>query len=531
MAQQITVSPRFNLQRLLPLIIATLLIAAGCDDKKSEPEAEQPVPSPTLEGDLARTEATGVVRDGLRSAYSAAIRAEKRAENAPRTEDREFAEEGRRVSIIYSANNRGEREDCGCKSNPLGGLARRHTLIDLARSGGEDAARWWGEPSAPMSSLFVVDAGDLFYKSANVDRMSSHDKRIAKIDARTVAKAIALAPPDAYVASELDLTLGLDDLQELLEIGKVPAVSANLEKGGELVFPAYRVVERDGLQVAFVGITKPDPRLPDFWESRGLSVRPFAESYQAAVNELPSDVDLVVLLSNAGVPDTESAIKVLAEKEVRVDAAFVSNSNRLLKRPSWAAGVPIVEPLSRGKWLGRVDLVLRGDDVAFIDERSTPDDLIRRYRRAQGAWLNAESRRIDEEKRLISAKIEVRDRGDEASPDDAVDEQAAARGKGKGGKPNVDFLEKRVVTMGRQAQIARDTLMQVVSEMRAVEEADSGPSGDDEFIVRARQVALDIPQEPNVRRLIEAAEKTKPAEPKPTGRKVNVPPRPRGHDH
>ncbi len=50
---------------------------------------------------------------------------------------------------------------------------------------------------------------------------------------------------------------GMDRFLELVEMAEFPYISANFNKGGELVFDPYVIKEYDGVKVAFVGITTP----------------------------------------------------------------------------------------------------------------------------------------------------------------------------------------------------------------------------------------------------------------------------------
>ena len=52
-------------------------------------------------------------------------------------------------SIIHSSNLRGETEPCGWPKNPLGGLARKASIINQEKSKG--------------SHVLVFDTGDLFF--------------------------------------------------------------------------------------------------------------------------------------------------------------------------------------------------------------------------------------------------------------------------------------------------------------------------------------------------------------------------------
>src|SRR5437764_7398365 len=58
------------------------------------------------------------------------------------------APRGQQITLVYSSNGEGDYEQCGCPVHPLGGVARRATVIDRAR--------------ADADAALVLDAGDLF---------------------------------------------------------------------------------------------------------------------------------------------------------------------------------------------------------------------------------------------------------------------------------------------------------------------------------------------------------------------------------
>jgi hypothetical protein len=96
--------------------------------------------------------------------------------------------------------------------------------------------------------------------------------------------------------------------------------------------------------------------------------------------------------------------------------------------------------------------------------------------------------------------------------------------------PNVEFLEKRVETLERQVTITMNELGLAHAALDALADSDNTPDGaDDEIAVRTSMLYLEIPEEPRIRKIIDAAEKKKPEAPKRSGKVV--PPRPSGHKH
>ena len=60
------------------------------------------------------------------------------------------ATESKKIRIVSTANVHGETDPCGWKKRPLGGLARKATVIDELRSEGFD--------------VIILDAGNLLFK-------------------------------------------------------------------------------------------------------------------------------------------------------------------------------------------------------------------------------------------------------------------------------------------------------------------------------------------------------------------------------
>lgn len=154
----------------------------------------------------------------------------------------------------------------------MGGLPRRATVIEEQRSSG-----------APT---LVVDAGDLFWKSARIgpDAVASQ-----KLKAEAQAASFALTGIDAMVPGEGDLVFGWSWLQETASRHKLPYLAANLSCGDTAPFPPGAIFERGGLKIAVVGVVDPTLELP------GCTVAPAEVAARGAIEKLgPADVTVVL---------------------------------------------------------------------------------------------------------------------------------------------------------------------------------------------------------------------------------------------
>ncbi|MFP4599814.1 MAG: hypothetical protein ACLFVJ_16265 [Persicimonas sp.] len=511
------------------------VLQVQCESNDSHEEAEsQAAYKLTPDEQLAHLEVSSTVQgaqqEALRSAFrqvNRQLQQQSRAEEAKAPS----ADETDVLTFLFSANIHGEREDCGCKSNPLGGLTRRQTLIELAADpSADEAKKWWGDDLPAPDVSFEVDAGDLLFKNSSLGRHPERLQDKAEQEARALVDALAVNPPDVLNVGEIDLALGLDTYKEIVSEKKLPVISANLyDSDGKQAFEGHRVVERDGKKVALIGLLKDNPRVEDYYETRDVQVKSAADAYRSEAEKLGEDVDLVVMLSNLGTSRTAELIEQIRGEDhkrsgARIDAAIVSNTNRLTRKPQWAAGVPIVEPLSRGKYFGRLDLML-GDQpgVSFANAVADPREIVQNYRRAWGSYFNARDQRRDAAREIAELQKQLADHSERAKQSDDKAKKAEKADKpqktdqtekGKAGKfveanaeqtrSRIESLEKKLETLEKRVEVTSKTLAGQSSRLSSIDDLASSADGDDWASVRIVQLKLDIPQQQQVRKVLDS---------------------------
>lgn len=278
------------------------------------------------------------------------------------------------LTLWYSGNVRGEREDCGCKKNPRGGLARKATILDQAPERG----RIMDRPDAQV----VVDAGDLFYKTPGARTFPHEKRRIAQIEAMAVLEAFNLIGCDAYLVGEYDLAMGVESLLGLHKKAKFPWISANLRKKGEekLLFKPFVTTRVGAHKVLMVGVTNPKGDAPRYYDQAGVEVEDPVVALRAQVKAIEAEkADFVVLLSNLGLSQTYELLDKGGVEGLTVNAALVSNTGRQTSKPLWARGIPVMESGSRGKFLGRADFHIVEGDMTFETQAPPEAALARSY--------------------------------------------------------------------------------------------------------------------------------------------------------
>ncbi|MEN3028484.1 MAG: thiosulfohydrolase SoxB [Aquificaceae bacterium] len=165
-----------------------------------------------------------------------------------------------------------------------------------------------------------------------------------------------------YMVAHWDVTVGKDKFLDIVKNKlKAKLLSYNIteEPFGDLVFPPYDVVEKNGVKIGIIGSSFPftplaNPRV--YTEGWSFGVRP--DELQKYVRELREKhkVDLVILLSHDGLPLDIALMKLVKG----IDIVISGHTHDITPTPVKVGDTLIVSPGSHGKFVGRMDLDVRG---------------------------------------------------------------------------------------------------------------------------------------------------------------------------
>ncbi len=147
-----------------------------------------------------------------------------------------------------------------------------------------------------QGTTFVVDGGDLFWKNP---KLSQDLRPKIQFQAGLVARAVSMLGIDAMALGPGDMALGRELVLSLAGEHELPYVAANLTCQGDAPFPAYRIVEKDGIKLGFVGVLD-DAAPVEAWDCDRTDP---LDAVAKAVARM-GKVDLVVALGGL---DTEQA--------------------------------------------------------------------------------------------------------------------------------------------------------------------------------------------------------------------------------
>ncbi len=354
------------------------------------------------------------------------------------------------VAIFFAANAMGELVDCGCRANPLGGLARR--------------VKWIEERSTRYKAAAHVDAGGSLMAdpALDTDGPGQAQGRVnAYLAGLAASKGLALNVAPA------ELAVGLDLLRGAAKTHKVPLLATNtVQLGtGKPAFERVLIRQIGALKVAFIGLTSTRrvPRRQDLYAKNKLDLRPSVDAAKAVVAEVRSKVDAIVALSWL----TLEEIDELGEKVPEIDFVLGARDSDLTMRPEFLGRGYRLDSYNKGKWLG--ELRLRKGTKGVAGGRWFDPDLRDRLAYDQGA-----------------AQRQIAYYAKKHSEEDAAGGPKDARSR--------KFERERLV--GLRAKLARVNL-----ELKG--EIDP-PQGGASFSVKLHAMRTSLPESPAVTKLVAA---------------------------
>lgn len=246
------------------------------------------------------------------------------------------------ILVLHTANVYGYTEDCGCRYDSLGGLAKRAWVVDsLRRSSGAPA--------------LVVDAGDF----------SGGENIFGAALGRVMVDAMGTIGYDAFTFGEWDMNHGTAYLREIVVGSPIAWVHTNYEIAGlEGLGHETLVVEKGGRRIGLLGLFNPtillDPAMRD-------SVRveeDVVASAQRGVESLRArGVDAIVVLSHL----SYKGDRALANMVDGIDLIVSGHGGKsLTSAERAAAGTWIVAPGDLGRFLGLAEIRFAGSDVEGV---------------------------------------------------------------------------------------------------------------------------------------------------------------------
>ena len=217
------------------------------------------------------------------------------------------------LSFAYTGRTDGFLENCGCKVNQSGGVARRASALTRFRRKYPDA--------------LVLDAGDAFLRpqqQSGLDPLSAAEQGL-------VAEVLAANRYDALAIGLTELTFGHERFRELTGPLRLPYVATNLGARDGRLAHGSRSFSRAGLDIAVLGLFErplPAGALSQYFEeaAESLKVEDAVERARAELDGLAKSPDLLIALGNL----TPHSIRRLVARCPELDLVISTEFNALL---------------------------------------------------------------------------------------------------------------------------------------------------------------------------------------------------------
>jgi 2',3'-cyclic-nucleotide 2'-phosphodiesterase (5'-nucleotidase family) len=249
------------------------------------------------------------------------------------------AGEAHTVRILFTNNSNGKLTDCGCRSDPFGGLAERVSFVREYRGKNPNA--------------LLLDSGGYL-------GLNDRDRK-----GPAVLRLMNLMGYDAWGAGDQELYRGLDRFVALLGDSRGKVVSASIKTSGrESPFAAYRYVTVDSIKIAITSIVSGETFAYSPKEGMDFLYDPPEAALARVLPIMRQNADYVIVLSQMGVKEDER----IAAAVQGIDLIIGGHSQTLLEQELNVGGCRIVQA---GKGGGRVgEIVVNFDNARLMKDFS-----------------------------------------------------------------------------------------------------------------------------------------------------------------
>ena len=200
----------------------------------------------------------------------------------------------------------------------------------------------------------LVDIGDAFFGSNETDLN----------DGIPMVEIMNRMGYSAMAVGNHEYDFGREKTAALEKMAEFPMLSANLSADGKPMYPAYRIMEKDGIKIAFIGLSTEDTLTrtkPEYVV--GMSVMNSIEALKTIVPQLRQECDILVLLAHEKIVYIKEILAAYPE----IALAIGGHEHIALSAPIKYRNAYIVSSGAMLNHIGRVDIVFRNKKPVFIN--------------------------------------------------------------------------------------------------------------------------------------------------------------------
>ena len=271
----------------------------------------------------------------------------------------------KKLTILHSNDMHGDFVAEKIDSKLVGGASMLSGYVNKVRS--------------EEKNVIYAIAGDMF-------RGSIIDSEFRGLSTIEIMNLIA---PDIATIGNHEIDYGVAHLLFIEKCAKFPIVNANLhiKAHGARLFKPYKIIERDGMKILFIGIITEDimaQAKTDSLISSFIDTEEAARAVGRIINNYKSvDIDFTVLLTHIGFEE-DKRLASLLDKDWGVDVIIGGHTHTFLTEPDKVNDILIVQAGTGMDQIGRFDIMVDTDNNCVdsytwecipIDDSHCPRDL------------------------------------------------------------------------------------------------------------------------------------------------------------
>ncbi|MFQ5636812.1 MAG: multiheme c-type cytochrome [bacterium] len=204
----------------------------------------------------------------------------------------------------------------------------------------------------------MVDGGDF--------GSSKSKSQILKVE--YLLKGMSLLKYDAITLGEKDLQYGVAFLEEMRDKFHLPFISANIYDiaKDKLFAEPYIIKTVKGRKFGIFGVTLAQGVGRTVTPATGFRIEDPISAAQASVKELREKCDVVIALTHLSINGAIS----LAEKIEGIDIVVSGHNGSHLRNPHKVGKSYVLQPGSKGKYLGQFDFTLSGGRITQAEGKT-----------------------------------------------------------------------------------------------------------------------------------------------------------------
>ena len=235
------------------------------------------------------------------------------------------------IHVVFTGEENGYLEPCGCSEKQLGGFPKRHTLINHLREKDED--------------LILLSLGDLIGKVGRQD----------EIKMETALEALDQMGYAAHNIGEKDLDMGTDLLGYISQISNVDFISSNIDFASQALETKHFIIKEIEtkdvtLKIGILGIVSPGLIQSDYQD---IEVMDPVLSLKPLLNDLHDKTDILVLLSHAEMEESVEIAEACPELDLIISGHLVDRPDLYIEKVNHTYVIPVGE---KGKYVGEITL-------------------------------------------------------------------------------------------------------------------------------------------------------------------------------